>query len=198
MPGAGLEVPIWLLGSSLYSAQLVAALGLPFAFASHFAPAAMRQAIEIYRARFKPSAQLQKPYLILGLNVFAADTDAEARRLMTSLQMQFIALRRGTPGPLPAPVDTLEGHWTPREKDGVEEALSCAVVGSPETVRLGLDAFIDETKPDELICTAQIYDHAARLRSFEIASEVRAEMVKYHPAVSAARSSSSAPVFSRK
>lgn len=176
VPGAGLEVPIWLLGSSLYSAQLAAALGLPFAFASHFAPAAMMQAIEIYRTRFEPSAQLQKPYVMLGINVFAADMDAEARRLMTSLQMQFIALRRGTPGPLPPPVDTMEGLWTPREKEGVEDALSCAVVGSPETVRRGLEAFIEETKPDELICTAQIYDHAARLRSFEIVAELRDSM----------------------
>lgn len=172
VPGAGLDVPIWLLGSSLFSAQLAAALGLPFAFASHFAPAAMLQAIEIYRANFKPSAQLQKPYVMLGINIFAADTDAAARRLMTSVQLQFIALRRGTPGPLAPPVNTLDGVWSPMEKDGVDQALAYSFVGSPETVRRGLDLFIQETQPDELICTAQIYDHAARLRSYEIAAEI--------------------------
>lgn len=173
VPGEGLSVPIWLLGSSLFSAQLAAALGLPFAFASHFAPAAMWEAMEVYRTRFTPSEQCQKPYLMLAVNIFAADTDEEARRLMTSVQMQFIALRRGTPGPLTPPVETLEGVWSPVEKAGVDEALACSVVGSPETVRRGLERFIEETRPNELICTAQIYDHAARLRSFEIAAEIR-------------------------
>jgi luciferase family oxidoreductase group 1 len=176
VPGTGLQVPIWLLGSSLYSAQLAAALGLPFAFASHFAPAAMMQAIEIYREQFKPSKQLQKPYVMLGINVFAAETDVEARRLMTSLQMQFIALRRGTPGPLSPAVETLDGIWSPHEKAGVEQALSCSAVGSPETVRQWLKGFIKETQPDELICTAQIFDHAARLRSFEITAELRTSL----------------------
>jgi luciferase family oxidoreductase group 1 len=176
VPGTGLQVPIWLLGSSLYSAQLAAALGLPFAFASHFAPAAMMQAIEIYREQFKPSEQLQKSYVMLGINVFAAETDAEARRLMTSLQMQFIALRRGTPGPLPPPVETLDGIWSPPEKAGVEQALACSAVGSPDSVRQWLKSFIEESQPDELICTAQIYDHAARLRSFEITAELRGSL----------------------
>src|SRR4051812_27402733 len=128
-PGAGQRVPIWLLGSSLYSAQLAAALGLPFAFASHFAPDALRPAVQIYRARFRPSPEHAAPYVMLGLNVFAAETDAEARRLFTSVQQQFAALRRGEPGPVPPPVDSMDGRWTPFEKAGAEHALSCAVVG---------------------------------------------------------------------
>lgn len=176
VPGEGLEVPIWLLGSSLFSARLAAALGLPFAFASHFAPAAMWRAMEVYRSEFVPSAQCPKPYLMLAVNFFAADTDEEARRLMTSLQMQFIALRRGVPGPLAPPVDTLEGVWSPMEKAGVEESLACSIVGSPATVRCELARFLAETGPDELICTAQIHDHVARLRSFEIAAEIREEL----------------------
>jgi luciferase family oxidoreductase group 1 len=173
VPGAGLRVPIWLLGSSTYSAQLAAMLGLRFAFASHFAPAALMPALEIYRAKFQPSEQLQQPYAMVGVNVFAADTDAEARRLITSLQQQFISLRRGTPGPLPPPVDDMDDHWSPIERAGVEQALAYSVVGAPDAIQRGLEAFIAETDADELMLTAQIYDHAARLLSFEIAADVR-------------------------
>jgi luciferase family oxidoreductase group 1 len=172
VPGTGLEVPIWLLGSSLYSAQLAAALGLPFAFASHFAPAAMMGAIKIYRDHFQPSDQLQKPYVMVALNIFAADSEVDARRLMTSLQQQFISLRKGTPGQLPPPVESMERHWSPDEKQGVDEALSCSVVGTSEMVENGIQEFVRVTEADELIYTAHIYNHTARLRSFEIAAQV--------------------------
>jgi luciferase family oxidoreductase group 1 len=172
VPGAGSRVPLWLLGSSTYSAQLAAALGLPFAFASHFAPADLMPALGLYRARFRPSEQLERPYAMVGVNVFAAKTEAEARRLATSLQQQFISLRRGTPGPLPPPVDSMDGHWSPIERAGVEQALSCSMIGTPDVVQRGLKALIAETEADELMLTAQIYDHGARLRSFEIAADV--------------------------
>ena len=173
VPGSGLKVPIWLLGSSMFSAQLAAELGLPFAFASHFAPGFMKSAVQIYRERFKPSATLKKPYVMLALNVFAADTQREAERLFTSLQQQFLNLIRGTPGQLRPPVDDIDALWQPGEQAHVERSLSCAVVGDRETVEEGLQAFIDEHAPDELIITAQIYDHAARLHSFEIAAQAR-------------------------
>ena len=176
VPGAGLNVPIWLLGSSMFSAQLSAELGLPFAFASHFAPGFMKSAVEIYRARFKPSAALQKPYVMLGLNVFAADTEREAVRLFSSLQQQFINLIRGTPGQLNPPVENIADYWQPGEQAHVERSLACAVVGDRETVREGLQNFIDDTAPDELMITAQIYDHAARLHSFEIVAEVKEQL----------------------
>src|SRR5712672_824347 len=160
VPGAGLRVPIWLLGSSTFSAQLAAMLGLPFAFASHFAPAELLPALRIYRTRFQPSEQLQEPYAMVGVNVFAADTDPEARRLITSLQQQFISLRRGTPGPLPPPVDNMDDLWSRVERAGVEQALAYSVVGAPDAVERGLEAFIAETQADELMLTAQIYDHA--------------------------------------
>jgi luciferase family oxidoreductase group 1 len=172
VPGAGLEVPIWILGSSLFGAQLAAMLGLPFAFASHFAPAAMLQAIGIYRAQFQPSSRLQRPRVMLGVNVFAADTDTEARRLFTSLQQAFVNLRRGRPGPLPPPVDDMDARLTPIERHGLEERLSVAVVGSPDVVRHGLEALVERTGADELMLTSQIFDHAARLRSYEIAAGV--------------------------
>jgi len=174
VPGAGLNVPIWLLGSSLFSAELAATLGLPFAFASHFAPDYLTQALEIYRSRFRPSEALDEPYAMVGVNVFAADTDAEARRLFTSLKRQFINLRRGVPGLLQPPDDTLERDWSEMEKAGVEHMLACSVVGSPETVRRGLESFIGVTQADEIMVTAQIYDHAARLRSFEIVAAAMA------------------------
>jgi luciferase family oxidoreductase group 1 len=174
VPGAGLEVPLWLLGSSLYSAQLAAALGLPFAFASHFAPDLLQQAVEIYRARFRPSDQLARPHVMLGLNVFAGETDAAARRLFTSVQQAFVNLRRGEPGPLPPPVDTMEGRWSPAEKAMAEHALTYAMVGSPETVRRGIVEFVDRERPDEIMATAMIFDHAARLRSFEILAGIAA------------------------
>ena len=172
VPGAGRDVPIWLLGSSLFSAQLAAELGLPFAFASHFAPTYLAPALQLYRSRFKPSEALDQPYVMLGMGAFAADTDEEARRLFTSVQQQFLGLVRGTPGPLRPPVASLEALWTPPEKSHIERSLACSVVGSPETVRAGLAAFAAEHQPDELMLTAQIFDHAARLRSFEIVAEV--------------------------
>ena len=176
IPGAGLEVPIWILGSSLYGAQLAAALGLPFAFASHFAPDQMMTALQLYRSQFRPSEHAAKPYAMLGLNVFAAADDAEASRLFTSLQQAFVNLRRGRPGPLPPPVDDIEARLSPLERSMVAQSLSCAVVGSPETVRRGLAAFIARTGADEIMITAQIFDHAARLRSFEIAAAAGAEL----------------------
>jgi luciferase family oxidoreductase group 1 len=170
VPGAGLDVPVWLLGSSLFSAQLAAALGLPFAFASHFAPDAMDQALMVYRREFRPSARLALPHAMLALNVVAAETDAEARRLFTTQQQAFVNLRRGKPGLVPPPIDDIESFWEPHEKAGVERALACAVVGSADTVRRGIADFVQRHRPDELLLTANIFDHAARLRSFGIAA----------------------------
>jgi luciferase family oxidoreductase group 1 len=181
VPGAGLEVPIWLLGSSLFSAQLAAELGLPFAFASHFAPDMMRPALEVYRRTFEPSAQLARPCVMLGLNVFAAETDAEARRLFTSVQQQFLALRHGEPGQLPPPVDTMEGRWSAAEKAGVDRALACSLVGSPDTVREGLQRFVAAHQPDEVMATALVFDHDARLRSFEILARVGRDLAASTP-----------------
>jgi luciferase family oxidoreductase group 1 len=173
VPGAGLDVPIWILGSSTFGAQLAAQLGLPYAFASHFAPAQLTQAIEIYRERFQPSEQLDRPYVMLGFNVFAAETDEEGRRLMTSVQQAFLNLRRGRPGPLQPPVDDLDAELHPVERAMLSEALACSAAGSPETVRRALEAFIARTGADELMITSQIYDHAARVRSYEITADVR-------------------------
>jgi luciferase family oxidoreductase group 1 len=175
VPGAGLHVPMWLLGSSLFSAQLAAALGLPFAFASHFAPDHMLTALRLYRAQFRPSATLDKPYAMIGVNLFAADTNEAARRLFTSLQQQFVNLRRGTPGQLQPPVDRIEA--TEMELSSVAQSLACSVIGDPDTVRAGLLSVIEQTGADELMLTALIYDHAARLRSFEIAAQVREAFV---------------------
>ncbi|TIL44130.1 LLM class flavin-dependent oxidoreductase [Mesorhizobium sp.] len=172
VPGEGEQVPIWILGSSLYGAQLAAMLGLPYAFASHFAPAELDHALEIYRSRFQPSKQLDKPYVMLGLNVFAAPSDAEARLLFTSLQQAFVNLRTGRPGRLPPPVDGYERDLDAMAKTMLGQALSCAVVGAPETVRQGIKAFVQRTGADELMVTAQIFDHAARVRSFEILANV--------------------------
>jgi luciferase family oxidoreductase group 1 len=171
VPGAGLDVPVWILGSSTYGAQLAALLGLPYAFASHFAPADMEQAIALYRSGFRPSEHLEKPYLMLGMNVVAAETDAEARRLFTSLQLGYINLRSGRPGRLRPPVDDLEAGLDPPSIALARQTLARSVVGSLETVRAGLAAFAERTGADELIITSQIYDHAARVRSFEIAAE---------------------------
>ncbi|WP_179404753.1 LLM class flavin-dependent oxidoreductase [Burkholderia guangdongensis] len=177
VPGAGLDVPVWLLGSSLFSAQLAAMLGLPFAFASHFAPDYLLRALELYRAQYRPSAAWPKPYAMVGVNVFAADTDDEARRLFTSLQQQFINLRRGMPGKLPPPIDTLDAFDASEfELANVAHALSFAAVGSRDTVREQLRERIARTGADELIVTAQIHDHAARLRSFELAAQIRDEL----------------------
>ena len=176
VPGEGQNVPVWILGSSTYGAQLAAMLGLPYAFASHFAPAEMEHAIDIYRSRFQPSAQLDKPYVMLGLNVIAAATDAEAELLFSSLQQAFVNLRTGRPGPLPPPVAGYRGQIEPMASAMLDQALSCAIVGSPETVRSGLDAFIRRTGADELMVTAQIFDHTARLRSFEILADAHREL----------------------
>ncbi|TIP27256.1 MAG: LLM class flavin-dependent oxidoreductase [Mesorhizobium sp.] len=172
VPGEGEQVPIWILGSSLYGAQLAAMLGLPYAFASHFAPAELDHALEIYRSRFQPSKQLDKPYVMLGLNVFAAPSDAEARLLFTSLQQAFVNLRTGRPGRLPPPVAGYERDLDAMAKTMLGQALSCAVVGAPETVRQGVEAFVQRTGADELMVTAQIFDHAARVRSFEILADI--------------------------
>ena len=170
VPGAGIEVPVWLLGSSLFSATWAARLGLPFAFASHFAPDAMDEALALYRREFRPSPRLQQPYAMLGLNVVAADDDALAHRLFTTQQQSFVTLRRGHPGLIPPPIDDIETFWTPVEKAGVERALACAVVGAPDTVQRGIDAFVARHRPDELILTANVFDHAARRHSFALAA----------------------------
>jgi luciferase family oxidoreductase group 1 len=172
VPGAGLDVPVWILGSSLFGAELAAHLGLPYAFASHFAPQAMPQAVALYRARFRPSARLGAPYVLLGVNVVAAETDDEARRLFTSAQQAFVNLRRGTPGPLPPPVDGYVDRLGPADRAVLAQVLATAVVGSPGTVRDGLAAFAARTGADELMVTTQVYDHAARLRSYAIVADV--------------------------
>jgi len=176
VPGAGLDVPVWILGSSLYGAQLAAALGLPYAFASHFAPAQMMPAIELYRSRFRASEHLDRPYLMLGFNVFAADTDAEARLLSTSARQAFVNLRRGHPTPLPPPASDFEAKLAPTERAMLDQVLSSSAIGSRGTVRRELEAFIVRTGADELMLTSMVFDHAARLRSYEITAEVRDEL----------------------
>ena len=173
VPGVGLKVPLWILGSSLFGAQVAAALGLPFAFASHFAPAMMLQAIEIYRSRFRSSEQLERPYLMLGFNLFAADSDVEARLLATSMQQAFVNLRRGRPTQLPPPMENHGDQLPPADKAMLAEVLSCSAIGSAQTVRSALSAFMERTQPDELMMTSQIFDHSARLHSYEIAAQVR-------------------------
>jgi luciferase family oxidoreductase group 1 len=168
VPGAGLDVPIWMLGSSLFGAQLAAELGLPFAFASHFAPAALMPALELYRSRFRPSARLERPHVMLGANLFAADTDGEARRLFSSLQQAFVNLRRGHPGPLPPPDEHFADRLSPGDARLIDEMLSCSMVGSATTVRRELEAFVLRTGADELMLAGQIYDHEARLRSYQL------------------------------
>jgi luciferase family oxidoreductase group 1 len=174
VPGAGLHVPVWLLGSSTYSAELAAALGLPFAFASHFAPDLLMEALARYRAQFRPSKALAHPYAMAAIQVIAAETDAEAARLFTSLQQSFVNLHRGTPGRLPPPVDSMEGRWSPGEQVGVDHAFREAVLGAPGTVRRGIESFWERTQVDELMVTSMIHDHAARLRSYEIVAHLRA------------------------
>jgi luciferase family oxidoreductase group 1 len=172
VPGTGLKVPMWILGSSLFGAQLAAHLGLPFAFASHFAPAQMMQAIEIYRARFQPSARLAKSYVMLGFNVFAADTDEEARVLVTSQQQAFINLRSGRPAKLPPPRADYLQHIGPQEHALLDSVRQSYAIGSPDTVRREMNAFIERTGADELMIAGQIFEHTARLRSYEITAEV--------------------------
>jgi luciferase family oxidoreductase group 1 len=173
VPGEGLRVPIWLLGSSLFSAQLAAILGLPFAFASHFAPDAMLPALDVYRSRFKPSRQLERPHAMLGVNVFVADTDQEAKRQFTSVQQAFANLRRGIPGQVPPPIENIDSYISPLEKAGIDQALLYSFVGKPTSVERGLREFIAATKPDELMLTGHFFDHTARLRSFELAAEIQ-------------------------
>jgi len=176
VPGAGLEVEFWILGSSTYGAQLAAMLGLPYAFASHFAPQQMMEAAAIYRERFKPSERLAKPYLMLGCGVFAAETDAEAKLLFSSQQQAFVNLRTGRPGKLPRPVEGYEESLDPYARRVLSGSLSCSFVGAPETVRRELAEFIERTGADELMVTAQIHDPEARKRSFTILSDIHAEM----------------------
>jgi luciferase family oxidoreductase group 1 len=172
VPGAGLNVPIWILGSSLFGAQVAASLGLPYAFASHFAPEQMVQAIDLYRSTFKPSAQLAKPYVILGYNVFAADTDEQARLLASSMQQAFVNLRSGRPKALQPPVKGYLDTLAPHQRDVLDEILTCAAIGSPATVKHSMQDFIEQTAADELIIASLIFDHDARLRSHEITAEV--------------------------
>jgi luciferase family oxidoreductase group 1 len=170
VPGQGQEVPIWILGSSLFGAQLAATLGLPYAFASHFAPAQMMDAIAVYRAQFKPSQFLQRPHVMLGFNVFAADTDDEAHYLATSWQQSFVNLRSGHPGRLPPPVEGYVESLAPQGRKLLEHVLSCSAIGSPGTVADRINTFTEQTGADELILTSNMHDHAARLRSIEIAA----------------------------
>jgi luciferase family oxidoreductase group 1 len=176
IPGMGTKVPVWLLGSSLYSAQLAAYLGLPFAFASHFAPDMLLQALEIYRATYRPSTEWPKPHAMVGVNVVAADTDLEAARLFTSIQQRFLGMQRGQRGPLPRPIapEAMEAMWSPAEKAGVERMLAASATGSPETVRRQLEALISRTQADELIVAGAVHDHAARLRSYELLASLAA------------------------
>jgi luciferase family oxidoreductase group 1 len=173
IPGVGSHVPLWILGSSLYGAQLAAVLGLPYAFASHFAPEALLPALEVYRARFQPSAQLAQPYAMVAVNVVAAEDDATARHLFTSVQQSFTNIFRGARGQLPPPVDDIEEYWSIEERARVCQMLSRSYVGSAETVRDGLERVIAETGADELIVASAVHDHAARIRSYEILAGVR-------------------------
>ena len=176
IPGAGLHVPIWILGSSTYGAQVAAHFGLPYAFASHFAPDSLMQAMHAYKTLFKPSSQQAKPHAGVGVNIVAADTDEQARYLFTTHQQHATRMRRNTRGQLPPPIDDIETFWTPYEKVSVSEQLSCSVVGSLETVRRGLQDLVEKTGADELIMAGQIFDHKARLRSFEIAAQAAREV----------------------
>ena len=171
VPGSGQDVPVWILGASLFGARLAAALGLPYAFASHFAPAAMDEALALYHRDFRPSARLRTPYAMLALNVFGADTRAEAKRLATTQQQSFVRLRRGELGLVPPPIDDIEAFWTPAEKSMVAEALACSVVGDATDLREGIAAFVARHRPDELMLTGNIFDHAARKHSFALASQ---------------------------
>jgi luciferase family oxidoreductase group 1 len=174
VPGGGLNVPLWILGSSTFGAQLAAHLGLPYAFASHFAPDALMEALGIYRALFQPSAQLEQPYAMIGVNVVAAETDAEARYLFTTVQQAFTHLARGRPGPQQPPIDDIEQYWSPAEKLRASHMLQYAVVGAPDTVREGLQRLVNTTRADELMIVSNIYDHSKRVRSYEIVAEVAA------------------------
>lgn len=177
IPGEGTRVPVWILGSSLYGAQLAAAFGLPYAFASHFAPAMLEEALEVYRRTFRPSEHLDRPHAMIAAGVFVADTDAQARYLRSSQMLSFARLRTGRPGKLPLPVENLEDEIPPHVLAQVNEALSVSATGSPETVHRELSALIDRYKPDELIVTGMIHDHAARVRSFQLAADILKDLV---------------------
>ncbi|TCT90377.1 luciferase family oxidoreductase group 1 [Gibbsiella quercinecans] len=182
VPGQGLHVPIWLLGSSLYSAQLAARLGLPFAFASHFAPDMLFQALRIYRESYQPSERWPQPYTMVCVNVIAADSERDARFLFTSMQQQFINLRRGAPGPLPPPVQNIHALWSAAEQYGVEQALRMSIVGGKDAVREGMQALLRETAADEIMVNGQIFDHQARLHSFEIVAGLKSDLLQEKPA----------------
>lgn len=176
VPGHGLNVPLYLLGSSTFSATLAAEMGLPFAFASHFAPELLHEALHIYRTQFRPSKQLDKPHVMVGVNIFAADTDEEAKRLFTSLQLVFLNLIRGRPKQLAPPADDIERIWNPVEASQVQRMTRCSAVGGPDTFRRQIESLLEQTRADEIIATAHIYDQMARLRSFEIAADVFREI----------------------
>ena len=173
VPGYGAKIPVWLLGSSLYSAQLAAQMGLPFAFASHFAPDMLLQALHFYRSQFKPSSRLEKPYAVVCINIVAADSNRDAEFLFTSMQQAFVKLRRGEAGQLPPPVESMENIWSPAEQYGVQQALGMSLVGDKAKVRHGLLSILRETEADEIMVNGQIFDHQARLHSFDLAMQVR-------------------------
>ena len=174
IPGAGTQVPVWILGSSLYGAQLAAYLGLPYAFASHFAPDLLEQALDVYRETYRPSARWPEPHAMVGVNVVAADSDAEGARLLTSLQQRFLGMRRGVRGPLPRPVDSMDGLWNEAERHGVQRMLAATASGGPDKVKRELQGIAERTGAKELIVAGAIHDHAARLRSYEILAGVAA------------------------
>ncbi|MEQ5285231.1 luciferase-like monooxygenase [Providencia huaxiensis] len=177
VPGFGEKIPVWLLGSSLYSARLAAQMGLPFAFASHFAPDLLLQALDVYRANFQPSQRLSKPYAMVCINIIAADTQREAEFLFTSMQQAFVMLRRGQPSQLPAPVESMENIWSPAEEFGVQQALGMSLVGDKTKVRHGLETILRQTQADEIMVNGQIFDHQARLHSFELAMQAMNEIM---------------------
>jgi luciferase family oxidoreductase group 1 len=174
IPGAGTTVPLWILGSSLFGAQLAAAMGLPYGFASHFAPQALHGALQLYRSTFKPSKQLDKPYALVGVNVIAAETDEEALRLATSQQMSFADMFRGVRGVLQPPIDDIDTYWTPQEKLQAGQMLACSVVGSRDTVRAGLAGLVEETGADELMIVSDVFDFGKRLKSLELIAQAAA------------------------
>lgn len=176
VPGYGTAIPVWLLGSSLYSAQLAAQLGLPFAFASHFAPEMLLQALHLYRTQFIPSARLEKPYAMVCINVIAADSNRDADYLFTSMQQSFVKLRRGEAGQLPLPVDNMDSIWSPSEQYGVQQALGMSLVGDKSKIRHGLTAILRETQADEIMVNGQTFDHQARLHSFDLTVQVKEEL----------------------
>jgi luciferase family oxidoreductase group 1 len=176
VPGTGLNIPFWILGSSLFGAQLAASLGLPYAFASHFAPEQMLNAIAVYRERFRPSAQLSKPYVMLGYNVFAADTDAQAHYLASSMQRAFVNLRRGQPGKLQPPADNYLTQLSASDQRLLQQIMSCSAIGAADKVQQQMQKFIDRTQVDELMITSQIYSHQARLHSYQIVSSLQPQL----------------------